>query len=196
MRPNSITFKLLSLIIGAFIITTASVLIIGDIQLTRIIDQSQNAVYVEKIEAILGNLHRSNERLKKTGLVEAYIEDFKESSLKILKQSHYKHANQSIYPFIVDGDGKIVMHPVLLRGGLSLKQTETVAKLLASDEGSFNYTYLGREKWCLFKQFPEWNWVIAYTVPQDIKYSDARKFRNILVSTMRYHSYQPDFYIS
>ena len=86
MNLNSITFKLLGLIIGAFVIMSISVLFIANKQLIRIIDESQNVVYTEKIETIWGNLHRTNERLMKTGLVEAYAEDFKEASLKVLRQ--------------------------------------------------------------------------------------------------------------
>ncbi len=184
MRLNSITFKLLFFIIGAFVITTVSVLLIGDIYLTRIIDESQDAAYAEKIDSIQGVLDRSNERLKMTGLVEAYAEDFKERSLEVLRQTYYKQPDQLIYPFIIDTDGKVVMHPVLPRGNLSLVQTEIVGKLLASSEGDFDYTYLGQKKWCLFKQFSEWNWVIGYTVPLDIKYADAKRFRNLLVVIM------------
>ena len=184
MKWNSITFKLLSLLVGAAVILVVSVLLMADIQLTRIIDESQDAVYAEKIEAIWGSLHRSNERLKKTGLVEAYADDFKESALKDLRQTYYKHADQPIYPFIIDRDGKVVMHPALPEGDLSLEQTEIVRKMLASNQGNFDYTYLGQKKWCLFKQFQEWNWVIGYTAPLDIKYGDARKFRNLLVYIM------------
>ena len=184
MQRSSITFKLLSIIIGAFVITTVSVLFIGDIYLTRIIDESQDAAYAEKVESIWGGLNRSNERLKKTGLVEAYAEDFKERSLKLLRQSYYKYADQPIYPFIIDADGKVVMHPMLPQGDLSLAQTEIVGKMWASSEGDFDYTYLGQQKWCLFKQFPEWNWVIGYTVPLDIKYGDAHRFRNLFIVIM------------
>jgi len=102
MRPNSITFKVLSLIVCAFILTTVSVLFIADRQLTRIIDESQEAVYAEKIEAIRELLYRRNERLMQTGLVEAYFEDFKEASLKVLRKTYYKHAGHPIHPFIID----------------------------------------------------------------------------------------------
>ncbi len=184
MRRGSITFKLMFFIIGAFVITTVSVLFVADIYLTRIIDESQDAAYAEKIESIRGILERSNERLQMTGLVEAYSEDFKERSLELLRQSYYKHTGQLIYPFIIDTDGKVVMHPVLSQGDLSLEQTKIVGMMLASKEGGFDYTYLGQKKWCLFKKFPEWNWVIGYTVPLDIKYGDARRFRNVLVFIM------------
>ncbi len=184
MRPNSITFKLLFLIACAFIITTVSVLFIADRQLTLIIDKSQEAVYVEKIEAIRELLHRRNERLIQTGLVEAYFEDFKEASLKVLRQTYYKHADQPIYPFIVDINGKVVMHPTLPEGDLSLAQTEFIGKMLTAGEGNFNYTYLGQKKWFIFKRFAQWNWIICYTVPLDIKYADALEFRNLLMLTL------------
>jgi signal transduction histidine kinase/CheY-like chemotaxis protein len=184
MPQGSITFKLLSIIVGAFVITTVSVLFIGDIYLTRIIDESQDAAYTEKINSIWGVLNRSNERLKKTGLVEVYSEDFKERSLAILRQSYYTHADQPIYPFIIDTNGKVVMHPVLPQGDLSLVQTKIVRQLLTSNAGYFEYTYLGQKKWCHFKRFPAWDWVIAYTVPLEIKYRDARRFRNSLMFIM------------
>ena len=184
MRPNSITFKLLFLIVCAFIVTTVSVLFMADRQLTRIIDESQEAIYAEKIESIRELLYQRNERLRQTGLVEAYFEDFKDSSLKVLRQAYYKHADQPIYPFIVDINGKVVMHPTLPEGDLSLAQTEFVGRMLTADAGNFNYTYLGQKKWLTFKRFSQWNWVIAYTVPLDIKYADALEFRNLLMLTM------------
>jgi len=184
MRFGSITFKLLSLIAGAFIITTLSVLLAADIQLTQIIDKSQNAMYAERIATILGILTRSNERLQKTGLVEAYVADFKESALRVLRQTYYKRPHQSIYPFILDADGKVVIHQTLPTGDLSLRQTEIGQKMLASPEGDFEYIYLGQQHWCMFKQFTEWGWVIGYTVPLKIKYADARMFRTVLVFIM------------
>lgn len=184
MKRNSITFKILSLIATAAVILVISVLIMADTQLTRIIDESQHAVYAEKIETIMGNLHRSNERLKQTGLVEAYAADFREASLKILRQSYYKQTEHHIYPVIIDTDGKIVMHPTLPKGDPTIAQTKIARQMLTSEQGDFDYTYLGEAKWCLFKLFPEWNWVIAYTVPLDLKYSDARQFRKLLLYIM------------
>lgn len=184
MRPNSITFKVLSLIVCAFILTTVSVLFIADRQLTRIIDESQEAVYAEKIEAIRELLYRRNERLMQTGLVEAYFEDFKEASLKVLRKTYYKHAGHPIHPFIIDINGKVVMHPTLPEGDLSLARTEFVERMLTADAGNFDYTYLGQKKWLIFKRFSQWNWVIYYTVPLDIKYADALEFRHRLMLTL------------
>ncbi|WP_051305941.1 ATP-binding protein [Desulfogranum mediterraneum] len=184
MQRSSITVKLLSLVICAFVVTTVSVLFFADKQLTRIIDESQSALYVEKVEAILTNLGIRNERLRKTGLVEAYVEDFKQSAIKHLRQSYYKHTSQDIYPFIIDADGAIVMHPVLSRGELFLEQMHVVNTMLSAKEGAFESVYLGQEKWYYFKRFAPWGWVVGYAVPLEIKYADSLKFRNLLVSIM------------
>ncbi len=185
MRRGSITAKLLFFIVGAFIVTTVSVLFVGNIKLHDIIDESQHALYEEKVEVILASLRRSNERLNKTGLVEAYTDDFKEASLKILRETHYNSADQTIYPFIIDAeDGSTIMHPVLPKGDKTLVKMNFVGKVLAANHGDFDYTNLGQEQWYHFKRFPEWNWVVCYTVPLDVKYSDVRKFRNLLIYIM------------
>ncbi len=184
MKFNSITFKLLSFIIGTFVVTTVSVMVLSNIQLTRIIDRSQNVMYAEKVDAILTTLGRSDDRLKKTGLVEAYADDFRRSALKALRQTYYKQPDQPIYPFILDADGRVVMHPVLPSGDQSLKKTKVAQKMLSSYKGDFGYIYHGQKKWCIYKRFSEWDWVIGYTVPLEIKYGDVRMFRNILVLIM------------
>lgn len=184
MRANTITFKLLSLIISSFVVATGTILLLATNQLTRIIDQSQNEVYAEKIAAIKSSLARRHERLKQTGLVEAYVDDFKQSSLEVLRQTYYDDPDQPVYPFIIDDDGKVVMHPLLASGDLSLEQTAIVRQMLAAQKGNFTTDFQGREKWYLFEHFPEWNWVIGYTVPLDLKYADARTFGNLLIMIM------------
>ena len=186
MKITSITTKLLVFITAAFVITTVSVLYIADKQLIHIIDKSQKALYSEKVDTIYKFLARNNARLKKTGMEEAYIEDFQEASLKALRQDHYKtDKKMMIYPFILDYDGMIIMHPLLPYGDLSVSQLDIVKKLLSSgNEGGFDYDYLGDKKWCRFKKFPDWNWIIGYAVPLDIKYADAREFLTSLVYIM------------
>ncbi len=181
MRLNSITLKLLVIIVGAFTITTAGVLVFADIQLKRILDTSQEAVYTERIDTIISFLSRSDERLKKTGLVEAYIDDFKRSALTFLRKNYYKQPDQPIYPFILTLNGMVVMHPDLPAGDFSLKDTPIAANMLSSAEGSFNSIYLNQKRWYKYRQFDAWDWVIGYVVPLEIKYAGARVLHRTLV---------------
>ncbi len=181
MRFNSITFKLSAFIIGIASIVAIFVFVFIDHQLKQILNKSQVSMYTERVDAIVDVLARKNERLKKTGLVEVYIDDFQYSTLSLLRVNQYNQSDQNIYPFIIRSNGLVVMHPKLQPLDASVKDTSIVAKMLSSDQGAFYDTYLGEKKWYVYKRFDEWGWVVGYTVPLDIKYKDAREFRNKLI---------------
>lgn len=172
-------------IIGAFIVTTISVLILSDYQLKKIIDESNNAVYQEKLEKIFKTLDTKFQRLKATGMIETYEDDFKHSVLKNLRRLHFKSDDQKIYPFIVDTNATIVLHPKLPFGDTSMADKKYMQDIMKLQEGNFYYANaLGEENWCTIKYFKEWNWIIGYSVPLDIKYADERVFRNNLILIM------------
>ncbi len=148
MKCNSLTIRLLSVIGLAFVVTTVSVLYMAGKQLSGIIDESQNALYQEKVEGMIGLLQRSNQRLEQTGMPEAYIKDFQGSSLKMLRDLHYRQGRgQRIYPFILTTAGVVVMHPVLEKGDLSLAHSEGLMASLQKkhSSGGEYYTYQGVE---------------------------------------------------
>ena len=181
MRFNSITVKLLAIIVGAFVVTIVAILLLADIQLRQILDESQEAVYAERVDTITGLLRRSSERLKKTGLVEAYADDFKQSALTVLRKSYYTKPDPAIYPFIIDTSGTVIMHPELAEGDPTIKETEIAKQMLSSNDGHFDAVYLGQAKWYRYRSFDDWGWVIGYAVPLTIKYRDAHVFRNMLI---------------
>ena len=184
MRLNSIRVKLFAIIAGAFLCSTITILLIADKKLTEIIDTSKNAFYSEKIDAIWSILHQYHVRLMKTGLVEAYLEEFKANTLKELKQTNYNQQGLSIYPFIIDLDGNIVMHPTLPEKSALPADRDIVNRFLAAERGEFNFTFMGQEKYYIFRSFPEWGWIIGYAVPLEIKYQEARTFRTLLLLIM------------
>ena len=183
VKLNSIRTKLIIIVSGAFLVSTISIFLIADKQLTEIIDSSQNELYRQKVEGIWKILDLANQELEKTGLIEAYIDDFQRSTLKELRLNYYDQENLQIYPFINDTDGNIVMHPDLAEG-FSSPAKRISATLAATTEGEFEDTYNRQQKYYKFKRFSPWNWVVGYTVPVEIKYADAHKFRNLLLLIM------------
>jgi methyl-accepting chemotaxis protein len=181
MKFTSITFKLLFLVVSAFIIVAVSVIMVADRQLVKIIDDSQNVMYAERLEVILATLSRVEARLQKTGLIDAYADDFKTSALNSLRESYYTEKEQAIYPFILDHKARVLMHPALLKGDVTLQQYDWIKKMVPSEKGNFTVEYLDRFKWYTYVHFAPWEWTICYAVPQDIKYAAASKFNTILI---------------
>ncbi len=184
MKSGSITFKLLALVVVAFVTTTISVLMVADHKLIEIIDHSQNAIYSERVDVIWSVLNQAEERLQKTGMTEAYAEGFQDSALKKLRNRYYTSPDQLIYPFVLTLDGHVIMHPVLPAGDWSIKDQDIMKRLAKDEAGNFVTRYNGESNWCVYRKFDDWNWVIGYVVPVDVKYEDARSFRVSLLVVM------------
>jgi PAS domain S-box-containing protein len=184
MKSGSITFKLLLLISGAFLISSLGVLVVANTQLERIVDRSQNEMYEEKLAAISRELAGVDARLQKTGLVEAYIEDFQESIIAELRAYYYQDPAPLIYPFILDGEDRVVMHPFLSNGDFSVQDHSLISKIQQAESGDFLEDYDGVAKWYGFKKFDAWNWTLVYAVPLDIKYHDSRVLIRTLTEIM------------
>lgn len=185
MKSGSITFKLLAVVIGASLLIAVIGFLLANSKLTRIIDENQNSMYEERLEVIWNTLARSDERLHKTGWVETYAEDFKKTAVQSLRESYYNDPGQPIYPWILDAEGRVVLHPILPEGDGSLKNHEGMMRLMQGiDQGNFNSKYNGQNKWYIYRRFDAWDWIIGYAVPLDVKYADARSFNTSLLMVM------------
>ncbi len=180
MRYRSITFKIFLLVTSAFIFMAISINIMANRLHHQIINNNQQNVYSEKLHRIRAKLDRSHERLIKTQLIEAYTEDFKSSVIKELRQVFYKENTLPTYPFILDNEGTVVMHPTLSREDTSLQKFEWVKTMLLSNKGDFTTDYLDQESWFIHFKFSPWNWTVCYVLPLELKYNDLKQFQNIL----------------
>jgi len=182
MKTKSINFKLLSLMISAFLLTAVSVILLTDRQINKIIDKSQYETYSEKADSVIGFISRNYQSLQDTLMVEAYEEQFKSKAIETMRSDYYKDMgpHKYIYPFIIDGAGRVVMHPVLA-AGTDMSKIDFIKQIIAEKNGCLNYYYDGQQKWMTFKHFEGWNWFVGYTMPLDVKYADSHQIRNTLI---------------
>ena len=183
MKIRSITFKLLPFIVGSFILVTAGVSVISRAQLTRIIDESQQAIFEEKLNVIYENLRRAEERLQKTGLVEAYIDDFQASAQNSLENTYFGQPGIGARPMLLDAGSVVVLHPELAAGVPMNRDDGTPLLAEAEPHGQFYATLAGRKTWFIYRQFAPWQWTILYAVPLEEKYGDVKTFSTLLLVT-------------
>ncbi|MBF9017930.1 MULTISPECIES: ATP-binding protein [unclassified Oceanispirochaeta] len=184
MHFRSITAKLLFLIIGTYIITLLSILFIADKQLNKILDKSQTEIYHEKLELIWSELDRTEQRLQKTGLVEANVDDFQNSVLSQFRKAYYSEDELTVYPFIVDHEFKVILHPTVPKDSDLLDQYNWTELMPAPHQGQFTTQFMGVDKWYIYQEFAPWGWLVCYTVPVSEKYRDARSFISMLLVVM------------
>ncbi len=184
MRFYSITGKLLLLISVTFLVTAVSVVMIADRQIKRIVDAGQNEIYRDKLSRIIAELARVEERLQRTGLVEAYKAGFQASLIRELRDEYYHKGRLKIYPFILDRQRRIIMHPFLPKGSRAPQKYEWTEKIVANPSGNFMARFQGRDKWYIYRNFAPWGWWVCYCVPLEIKYRDSRHLHTMLFNVI------------
>ncbi len=199
MKNRSIRTNLLTLVALAFLVTVVGVIglasfLTGGIirEIATIVDSSQGDLYTLKLEGITDKLQGAltdlENTLKETGLAgtsmaNSYEIEAQENVLKALRQQYYEGKrieNDSVYFFIVDGQGTAILHPTLSRGDTSLAQLDFAKKMLEGKETSFRYQYKDTEKWMFIKKFQPWKWTVGFTVPEEVKYAGFDRIKNFL----------------
>ncbi len=184
MKQKSIRFKILLINITVFTVAGMVVAILAYNQHRDILQRSTEELYAEKLKAIITYVDNRYKELKDTGMEEMYRDDARKAVLDHLRTTFYTGDDACIYPFIIDTDGKIVLHPAVEQGADVSTLWSFAPKLRQDKAGSFEYKWNGVQKWMAFRHFTPWNWIISYTVPLDIKYHEAHRFLKILVIVM------------
>lgn len=177
MKIHSIKTRLLLIVSVAFLLTAASVIWVVNNKTTQIIDESANDFYSEKVDTVWRMLDRNYRKLEQTGLIDAYQDDFQQAVISEIKQTYYNQPEVQTYPFIIDNEGTIVVHPLLPTGFTGSDEKKITDQLLSTERDPFTTNYKGVPKWYCHRKFEPWNWVIAYAVPLKVKYQSAVDLR-------------------
>lgn len=185
MMPRSINRKIVIVITATSILTIAVVMAFATYSFKRIVELKQYWIYTEKIETILDMLKRKHDLLQKTFMEDAYEEGFQKSFIDDFRDVYYDpNDNSETYPYIFSCDNYVIAHPHFKKGFVPNPQDTFLQQMIDMKEGSINYTYAGEQKWMIFRYFPDWDWIVGYTVSDDMKYASYRSFRNILFVIM------------
>jgi PAS domain S-box-containing protein len=185
LRRDSLVWRLLALLGGAFSVTALAVFMLVSGEVDRVVLDSGRKVYAQRLASVMRSLEAQNLRLVRTGQPETYQADFQEAAARNLAQMHYQDDDEAapeVFPFIVDASGTVVAHPVLAPG--ELVGDEMVRSLLSGDGDArreFEFTDLSRRThWCIRDTFAPWDWTVAYCVPTAELMADARMIQRWL----------------
>lgn len=184
MKSRSIIFKLLATTSMTFISAAIIIIYLLNHNLKSIIEKEQYSKYNEKISLIISEIDHQYLRLKQTGMIEHYADDFKKSLIKKLEKRYYRIDNQNIYPIIIDGNGNIIMHPSNISHNQLLDNAEHIKKITQMKNGEIIFDEIDNNHWHIFNYYKEWDWIINFIVPISAKYKDLKKIRFIIITIM------------
>ncbi len=178
MKKLTISDRIALIVFGVFVIAALIVMLLADNHLKNIIHKSQDVMYAERLEAILRTLDANVKRLKSTGEIEIYEESVKESALSALREAHYTSTEQRIYPFVMNLERVFLMHPKYERHDFSIMSDIHMKQVLETGKVDFQYAHENEDKdWMLIRKYAEWDWLVGFHVPLEIRYADVKEFR-------------------
>ena len=183
MRFNLIT-KITILVLGLFLITALLILMLVNTRVRSIIDTSENAVYERQLDIVLQELKKKNNPLSTSYLQKVHLGAVKNAALDELRQNYLTDIAQDIFLFIVDESGSIVLHPSLPRGNKSFVSLFSPARLDSNRGKMIFRDSEGKEHWGFFARFPEWQWIICWSVPVKTRIAAFTQLLNQLVMIM------------
>jgi methyl-accepting chemotaxis protein len=191
---QSIHAKLQAMIAAAFLVTMAGIALIAGHRsdrmdsmvraqsaalreaVTDIVRNRENEIYELRIQGILMPLQNARREvsatladlgLADTHMAQQYEDEAKKTVLDALRNEHYGDSkNLKRYPFILDGRGVVILHPVLETGDESLLPLPFTPKIVEASEPFFPYEYQNERKYMFVRKMAEWDWRIGYVLPE------------------------------
>ena len=181
MKSRSVLVKILAVIVIAFGLSAAAVLLLAHRQVRDIIDWSQSKEYGERIAGMLGILDQHHQRLLLTQREEVYRQDFQDMALKALSAAYFHPEELSVQPCIIDADG----NPLLPPGKDPLHQALPLHLVTAAQVFEQTFSASSEDRaWAIFQAFAPWGWRVGYIVPLKVKYAMVRDLDKGLAMTM------------
>jgi methyl-accepting chemotaxis protein len=165
-------------------VSLAVILAIVYVSASRIVNDKDDAYYREKLDKVVQTADSEYQALVKTGLADtpSYVENTQKDLLASLAKAYYGQDASRVYLFIVDGAGKVVLHPKRAAGSGELGSSDTNKAIGAQQGGgTASLHWDGQKTWVVSRAFAPWGWHIGFAVAEDVKYADVNRFLRLLV---------------
>ena len=138
IKPNSILFKLLLFTVIVLIASMSLLLFFSHYQLGKIVDASENEVYSERIDSIIGILSRGNRRLNERDDRAEHLKEYQQIALITIRNRYHETEGHKIYPFVINATDRTFVHSTsckkcgkeikLMRPTFRIEDVETICK--------------------------------------------------------------------
>ena len=150
-----------------------------------LVNEKDDAFYREKLLGIVSQIRAGHANLEKTGLgdVAAYVSGSQKAVLDALAANEGASSSPDVYLFILDDQGRVLLHPRLAPGSGDIAAAPLGRAMLSKAEGGTLSQLLDGERvWVQYDQFKPWGWYVGYAVREDFKYSAIQRFLKLLLA--------------
>lgn len=140
---------------------------------SRELDLLSRKFFMEKVDRLVSLAYEQDE-LFFEGVYEDDISGRKRVIDKI-RIIFRQEKNLETFPFVVDDDGKVVIHPEH-EEGMAMFTGSALSFLKGHDEGDFEETHDKIRRWYVFKKYRPWHWTFCMTMTVEQRDATVRAF--------------------
>ncbi|HSN90766.1 MAG TPA: methyl-accepting chemotaxis protein [Anaeromyxobacteraceae bacterium] len=141
-----------------------------------VVNRADEALYQERLRAVVGRIQAEQANLEKTGLgeVEAYVTGAQQAVLQELAAGNAPGEASPVYLLVLDREGKVLVHPSLPAGSTQLAASDLARAMTGAEKGTLSTEVDRTPVWVSHARFAPWRWSIGYVVREDFKYAELR----------------------
>ncbi len=157
--------KINTLLLAMFLVITALTVYVGYVIIGGMVFDFEKQHLEHEIDYMLRKIEGAHQTLTLAGVITVpeYIRQAKEQLIEEFKL--HPNDRETIQFHIISTEGKIVHHRDFEPGHYS--STDFADTMTAEAYGSLEYRYKGEERFCVFRSFPKWDWIIALSQSRD-----------------------------
>ncbi len=148
LKRYSLVWRLLTIVGTAFVVTTLAVFLLLNHLVRHEVQDSGREVYARRLETLVRTLEYEAARPGATEL----------STLQAVSAIHPTDPADSIFPFVLDAAGAVLVHPSIPVGELAQQLLKTSGDA---------------DVWVVTAVCESWNWTVGFQVPRDLLGADA-----------------------
>ena len=163
-------------------------------EVISVVDTGQTEVYSQRVDGITREIGQADWSLKATlantglagtDIAKTYEADAQVGIRSALAKQHYD--GQSLgkadaFPFIVDSQASVILHPTLKKGDNTLQKQRFADLMREAKAGVFKYQQDEVTELVFLKKFEPWGWTVCYVVPEGLKYAGVEKVKDLFTS--------------
>lgn len=182
MMKNSLKVQILGSVLTILVIGMGVIFYLSYNNLKLKVNNSQLDVYNQKLNNIILLIEQKYNVLQKIGMTEAYDENFKKGTVKIINKVFLNKSNE-VHLFIINEDRKFILPKNLIQKEQTIYKNKDFLKKVEKQNNNFIMVLEDSEEWIIFKHFMPWDWIVGYYISNDVKYKELHEFKNEFIIT-------------
>lgn len=171
-HKKSIVWKVVLIGIIVMAATAGFAMVFGTHTFRREITRLHRQDYAERIR----NIEFEYELVDAVSMATEHVEEEQARLLDHLMERYIRDAGLAAYPFIVNGDGDVILHLERSPVDRAFYRSGAGERIFSERSGEIEVSHGGGRHWVLFSYFEPWDWITGFVMENSVRFAALYSF--------------------